>query len=104
MDPQKGRQFIGGQQFVMCHFGCFHFQRRRFAFEPEVTIRADQLLIRVPEGMRLVKLDLGPIRTRWDGRGPRGRARIDQDWRFIAREKPRYFRPVDARELSMGRR
>jgi hypothetical protein len=26
MDPQKVRQFIGGQQFVICHFGCFHFQ------------------------------------------------------------------------------
>jgi hypothetical protein len=48
MDPQKVRQLIGGQQFVVWHFGCFHFQGG-FTFGREVTLRAGPTTEFVPE-------------------------------------------------------
>ena len=36
MDPEKVCQLIGGQQFVMSNFECFHFQVG-FTFELRIT-------------------------------------------------------------------
>lgn len=52
MDPQKVRQLIGGQQFVVWHFGCFHYQGG-FTFRLGDTFRARQRLMFVPEGWAL---------------------------------------------------
>ena len=63
MDPEKVRQLFGGQQFVICHIGYFHFQSG-FTLELEGYFeRTIERSVR-NRSVGLVKLDLGPMRTR----------------------------------------